>query len=639
MVESAERGILSGATEQMRNVFLCHDAASLSRHAIAILVTLAISGTYLWSFAFLGWLPQDDGLLGHCAERVLQGELPHRDFADAYSGGLSFLHALAFRTLGTSLSSLRIVLFIATLMWVPLCYGIAARFAPPVGAAVLTLTCVAWGPPNYFASLPSWYNLYLATAGTLCLFVFFERNQLRWLILAGLCGGISITIKIIGLYWIAAAVLAIWFHDQVISRPVEKKHARSISMLILTILVALPVPLILVGLTRHRLGIMEFAHFVLPGLLLSLIVITAEIQRADGDLVSRLKRLTAEFIALGFGAFTPLCLLSVPYLLTGSLGVLWHGVFVLPRLRINNAAQPMLPAFNLIFTLPVIVLGIVGWMRPIRAENRQGIWLLVQIGAACCLYASMSLQIGYHAVWSAAANMLPAICVLTAIQYWIIPIIDGRSASRLFAVIASAGLVSLVQFPFSAPIYFCYAAPVLILALFAIFARQPEGIRPVHWIGLLLFLFAVVFRFSDNPLGFRFGVLSKSAPPVFWSNPRVLLWVSSQDQAQYSRIQTLIQRHVPRGRPIYAAPDCPEVYYLSERRNPTPTMYDFFDEPSGRASRLIRMLDEQQIPLVLINREPLFSSQVNRQLLSAIRKQYSQKETVGKFIVFWGRHK
>jgi len=56
--------------------------------------------------------PHDEGTLGQAAERVLQREMPHRDFEDPYTGGLSYLDALVFRLLGPNLIGLRFPLFI-----------------------------------------------------------------------------------------------------------------------------------------------------------------------------------------------------------------------------------------------------------------------------------------------------------------------------------------------------------------------------------------------------------------------------------------------------------------------------------------------------------------------------------------------
>ena len=44
-----------------------------------------------------GWIPHDEGFFAQSADRVLNGELPHRDFDEVYTGGLTFANALSFR--------------------------------------------------------------------------------------------------------------------------------------------------------------------------------------------------------------------------------------------------------------------------------------------------------------------------------------------------------------------------------------------------------------------------------------------------------------------------------------------------------------------------------------------------------------
>jgi hypothetical protein len=55
----------------------------------------AISGLYVANGMLRGWVPHDEGRLGQSAERILVGELPHRDFDDPYTGGLSYLRVRA----------------------------------------------------------------------------------------------------------------------------------------------------------------------------------------------------------------------------------------------------------------------------------------------------------------------------------------------------------------------------------------------------------------------------------------------------------------------------------------------------------------------------------------------------------------
>lgn len=112
-----------------------------------------------------GLVPWDEGVLAESAERVLHGELPHRDYHEIYTGGLSYLNAAAFRAFGTNLVSMRYMLFLFLLAWVPASYYVASRFVSAPVASAVTLLAVVWGPPNCSAAMPSWYNLFFATFG------------------------------------------------------------------------------------------------------------------------------------------------------------------------------------------------------------------------------------------------------------------------------------------------------------------------------------------------------------------------------------------------------------------------------------------------------------------------------------------
>src|SRR5208282_1273052 len=125
----------------------------------------AITAVYVGAHIGSGWVPADDGILSQGALRVMQGQLPHRDFAEIYTGGLGVIHALAFRVFGVSLMSLRICAFLFFLAWVPAIYYIALRFTSAVAAGLIALVAVAWSYPNYPAAMPSWYNLFFATFG------------------------------------------------------------------------------------------------------------------------------------------------------------------------------------------------------------------------------------------------------------------------------------------------------------------------------------------------------------------------------------------------------------------------------------------------------------------------------------------
>ena len=159
-------------------------------------------------------MPHDDGSFAQSAHRVLQGELPHRDFAELYTGGLTFLNAAVFWIFGENLIWLRLPLFIAFLASVPCVYYIARRFVPPLGAGLVTVAASAWGFPAYPAAVPSWYVLFLAIGGCAALLRYLEVSRARWLFIAGLLGGMSISIKIVGVYYVLAALCFLTFVDQ-----------------------------------------------------------------------------------------------------------------------------------------------------------------------------------------------------------------------------------------------------------------------------------------------------------------------------------------------------------------------------------------------------------------------------------------
>ena len=169
---------------------------------------LCLSAIYLWRFAYDGWIPHDDGMLGQIAERVIAGEMPHRDFDDPYTGLLGYLHGLGFLTFGISLRSIRLVLFLFTLAWLPAMYVLARHFVPPLGAALVTALAMTWTLPNYFAAVPSYYNLFLATFGMVALARHVDTDRRYWLGIAGAFGGLAFLIKSAGgFYFVAAALL------------------------------------------------------------------------------------------------------------------------------------------------------------------------------------------------------------------------------------------------------------------------------------------------------------------------------------------------------------------------------------------------------------------------------------------------
>src|SRR4030095_824785 len=137
------------AAQSYRSARYAHKAATLcaaltipsnthSRMLGALVVVAALA--YLIPFVARGWVPHDEGMLAQSADRVLHGALPHVDYEEQYTGGLTYLYAALFRLAGVDLVHVRWVLFVAATgaMW--LTYAVTRRKLPPLRAAV-----GAWG--------------------------------------------------------------------------------------------------------------------------------------------------------------------------------------------------------------------------------------------------------------------------------------------------------------------------------------------------------------------------------------------------------------------------------------------------------------------------------------------------------------
>jgi len=267
----------------------------------------------------VGWVPHDEGTLGLSAERVLQGQMPHRDFDD-YTGGLTYLHALAFRVFGISSAAMRYMLFAFFVPWVPAVFYIASRFGSAISAAAVTLLAVAWGVPNYPGPLPSWYNLFFATWGVAALLRYLDVGGCRWLFVAGLCGGFSMLAKIAAAYYVAAVLLFFVFREQSISGDRKRSSAGRAWFYSATVGMGLAVFVILLfRMIREAGGAGGLFLFALPARLVAGMLMARELSGVPGNQVRRFKTLFGMCVPFAAGIAAPLVLFLIVYAAAGAM--------------------------------------------------------------------------------------------------------------------------------------------------------------------------------------------------------------------------------------------------------------------------------------------------------------------------------
>lgn len=590
---------------------------------------------YVWTTLDHGWIPHDEGTIAHAAERVLSGELPHRDFEDVYTGGQAMLHALAL-SLRDDLLGPRITVFCFFVLWIPVVYWIARRFAGIWVASATTLLSISLGLPLYPAAMPSWYNLYLATFGLAALIAWFESANRWWLFFAGLTAGVSILFKISGLYFTAAALLAIVIGE--IGRPADA--GSEMAFPILVTLGGVVLTAMVSALVIPRGSVADVLYFVVPVAFVCL-VISAWIwlRRTGLEFRTRLAHLGRTLLPFGVGCAAPVALFLIPYLLSGSLDDLIRGLFILPAMRFEFAAKAPPPVASWLF-LPALTGAflIAEFSRGIR--NPFGYSIL--LGVLVVFLWSSESQWGYLASWLPLYH-LPVITVVAGcgvigrrmIRRWRSgDPSDSPLDVRVLVLVVTSAFCSLVQYPFAAPIYAAYVAPLALLALLGVLSanhvdagRGPLTVFPY----LAVFLVLRAHPGTIRELGVHPGERVYTERLTL---ERGGILVTPAEKFQYERTVHLLQAHAD-GHFTLSAPDSPEIYYLSGLSNPTRRLYGFFAADDGEPDDILSTIRTNGIRAVAINREPDFSAPISSPISDSIAARLPRSERVGKFTVRW----
>lgn len=593
------------------------------RSRLPLLAVVGIAGVLLWLELHQGWFPHDEGALGQAAERVLSGEVPHRDFDEIYTGPLSFLHALAFRVGGVSSAVMRWPLFLVALVWAGALYRIAIRFAPPAGAALVAVVAFVWSVPNYAAPIPSWYNLFCASFGALALLRWLETPQRRWLVLAGVAGGMSFLFKLSGIFYLLGAGLAL----VAASRPAGTAAAENgrlgaalVSALLLSVPLILAVPL-------TAAGGAEFARLVLPlGILCG-----ALIGREWRDHVPTAERLRALAATLGpfvIGALMPVAVYGVFLVVVAGLGDTIQGVFVTPFRRVDFAAVHPPGPSNLLYSL------LIGLLLVPRREGR-GTHLLAAIAAVVfgLVVVGSGNRPGVYGMGWLAAWGLPLLASVGAAGLLLQREVSRHVMGAVMVTAVALGCL-LVEFPFAAPIYTIYALPMVMVALAAVVRAGGGTPLPLQGVVAGFLLAFGVFRVMPGTVE-SLGVGFLKSDEVTTSDlPRSGLRMSAFDAARYEALVGAVQQLAP-GRTLWAGPDAPEVYFLSGVPNRTRTMFEFLDASSTAEVPIERRVRDLGATLVVLKLAPSFSPPPGRGTIAALRAEFPNARPLPGFLILW----
>lgn len=135
----------------------------------SLLVVILTSLIFLGFFFKRGFAYFDEGFILHAAQRVVQGEIPYKDFDLIYTPGTIFLVAAVFKVLGESVVIGRILTMVVGLLTSFLIYFITLKISKNKLLSFLSmLIYLSWGPSHI--NFP-WPTLFAFSSGLFATYI------------------------------------------------------------------------------------------------------------------------------------------------------------------------------------------------------------------------------------------------------------------------------------------------------------------------------------------------------------------------------------------------------------------------------------------------------------------------------------
>jgi hypothetical protein len=610
------------------------ETAATTRWSLVIfLLVWLLSAAYAGFCLNRGWEPKDEGTLGQTAERVLNGEMPHRDFANWYTGGLTYIDALIFKIFGVNLFYLRLFVFAVFLSWIPAVYAIARHFLGPWTAGGTTLLAAAWSIPNYPSAMPSWFCLFLSTFGTLALTTYIRRPTARWLILAGFCGGLSFLVKSVALYYMAGALLFFVYREQNLARTesTSTQSARPYLAFVTTSL-ALFV-LALVKLVYAVGGVPDYLHFVFPGLAIAIFLIARESRAPAVSNSTRLLALLRMVVPFLLSAGLPILLFFIFYWWRGALQALIMDLFVGPFRGMSVVRSE--PA-GLLFEYPAMIAALlIIEVSKLHGLPRRFLSIFLTACAAIILVLSSSQKVPFIVALTSAWGIIPVLAVVAlGVLY---STSKGTEADQegdetLLLLVCMTALFSIIQFPFASG-YFCYVAPLAILLAANLLSRFSRPPRVVIYSAFAFYALFAALVVQPHFLARRYKVDYDSTPLML---PRAGgIRVSREAATQYAELIPFIKKIAGRDA-IFAGPDCPEIYFLAGIKNQTPIIFDSLEDTRDYESNMKSLIERPNFIKAAVLHDGTVSAAYQLQILRPlVVTVFPNSRKIGSFTVYW----
>jgi hypothetical protein len=573
---------------------------------------------------------QDEGYFLEQATRVVQGQLPYRDFDSLYTPGLLYVHAALLSLFGASpVIDLRVVGLVSRLGLGLGLYLLCRRLVRPAIAVLPSLLLLVGLDrlPSTWEPHPGWPSAAL-TVIAVWAFTYLPAQRgwrrARMLVGLGALAGLAFALKqnagvLLGL----ALVLGLaWLHPTV-TRPL-----RAVQLLLLVLVLAAAVWLI-----HPHASVTIAEYFLLPLVAAGYAALRPVQVAADGR---RLRPFIGAVVCLGIGW----CLVTLPWLIALLSALNWDFSLVKSFVGVTNQDVLWYPLTGPGSTAWATVLGLaLALLLLVRAE-RWPVKLLA-------LVLIVAFGVGMLALTASAGELLPVTLLLApgrASYGWalVLPFVSilagawlsftdlpSRTAWTLRWLTVASAVTFLTQYPRVDEVHLTWSAcvplatgAVVLAYLFTNLARRwnVTGVwRYVLAAALVLVPLATVLRnfgvrtdgfviLPDTSVPENAGAPIRLAPRTRLDGPPSMagITVPSLEASRLIAAAQYITANTGQGEPIFVYPTAPMLYVLADRPNPTrfAHLYPGAASPAELAS-VIGALENAPVNLIVVSESQL----------------------------------
>jgi 4-amino-4-deoxy-L-arabinose transferase-like glycosyltransferase len=152
---------------------------------------VVLSALYLFPVTQLLHRVGDEGTIAYEAQRVLEGQVPYRDFVEIMAPGSFYWLAMFFKLFGLDWQVTRLYLLFTGVATALLIYFITRRFVRGAASFMPCLFAVVMGLPFWPACNHHWDSNLFALAALICFLKWQDGERFAWLVAAGTLAGVT----------------------------------------------------------------------------------------------------------------------------------------------------------------------------------------------------------------------------------------------------------------------------------------------------------------------------------------------------------------------------------------------------------------------------------------------------------------